>query len=363
MTMYQGQLILLDEKSWSAGARTYRDLSYRQLEAFSRACGDRQNASTESVAVHWNDEQIALANVRVKSIPLIGGGIAYLNGGPLVRRGEDPELEAIRLDRALQTLVEHYVNDRGLLLRIMPALGNEAWNDLHSTIFKTHGFVPSQQTRPYRTMVMDLQRPPDQIRADLNGKWRNCLNASERQTMRIESGTEPAMLEIFSHLHSAMMNIKGFRVDLDATFHTRVQSMLDQADRFEVSLAWANGEPIAGHVASHLGDTCVYLLGATTEIGRTQKAAYRLQWHAIQRAIQRGVKTYDLGGIDATGNPGVYRFKRGMGGAEIEGAGPCEYRPRAFRRFTTAGAEHAHKALRGLKGRKINADSLKRASR
>ena len=124
--------------------------------------------------------------------------------------------------------------------------------------------------------------------------------------------------------------------------------MLDQADRFEVGLAWADDEPVAGHVASHLGDTCVYLLGATTEMGRKLKAAYRLQWSVIERAVERGEKNYDLGGIDVEGNPGVYRFKRGLGGAEMEGAGPCEYRPRAFNQLTTAGAEKAHRALRGL---------------
>ena len=39
------------------------------------------------------------------------------------------------------------------------------------------------------------------------------------------------------------------------------------------------------------------------------------------------MRAYDLGGIDPEGNPGVFHFKRGLGGVEVQAAGPYEARP------------------------------------
>jgi lipid II:glycine glycyltransferase (peptidoglycan interpeptide bridge formation enzyme) len=56
-------------------------------------------------------------------------------------------------------------------------------------------------------------------------------------------------------------------------------------------------------------------------------AAYLLQWAAIQKAKALGCQWYDLGGIDPEGNPGVYNFKKRMGGKEIILPGPFQITP------------------------------------
>ena len=65
-----------------------------------------------------------------------------------------------------------------------------------------------------------------------------------------------------------------------------------------------------------MGDTAIYLLGATNERARELKAAYFLQWQAMLWLKDRGARWYDLGGIDPEANPGGYHFKSGFGGNE-----------------------------------------------
>ena len=85
----------------------------------------------------------------------------------------------------------------------------------------------------------------------------------------------------------------------------------------QVLICEQNEKPIAGLVASAMGDSAVYLLGATSDDGLNAKGSYLLQWTLIQRLKENGVRWYDLGGIDPERNPGVYHFKRGFSGADV----------------------------------------------
>ena len=48
----------------------------------------------------------------------------------------------------------------------------------------------------------------------------------------------------------------------------------------------------------------------------------KLQWTLIKWLKERGVRWYDLGGIDPEGNPGVYSFKRGFSGIDVTQINP-----------------------------------------
>jgi lipid II:glycine glycyltransferase (peptidoglycan interpeptide bridge formation enzyme) len=82
------------------------------------------------------------------------------------------------------------------------------------------------------------------------------------------------------------------------------------------------GAPVAGLVTSAMGDSAIYLLGATDDEGLKSQGAYFLQWTMIKWLKERGVRWYDLGGIDPERNPGVYSFKRGFSGADLTQINP-----------------------------------------
>ena len=88
------------------------------------------------------------------------------------------------------------------------------------------------------------------------------------------------------------------------------------------SAARNKGIAVAGPVASAMGDSAIYLLGATSDDGLNSRGAYLLQWTLIKWLKEHGVRWYDLGGIDPERNPGVYHFKRGLSGNDITQINP-----------------------------------------
>ena len=82
-------------------------------------------------------------------------------------------------------------------------------------------------------------------------------------------------------------------------------------------LASKDGEDLAGIVIATVGGSAVYLFGATVEAGRRLRAGYFLTWEGIALSRARGLRWYDLGGIDALANPDVARFKVRMNGVPL----------------------------------------------
>lgn len=340
----------IDRAAWDQRAVSFADYNYRQLWPFGEASARRIGATCEHVAIETREGVIGLADVRIKRLP-VAGGIAYITGGPIVRQKDAPLSPEETLRLFLQALRREYVEKRGLILRIAPAAGKENWQAAQARAFASAGFTTCDAMRKYRTVLLDLDRRAPEIRAGFSQKWRNCLNAAERSGLTVETGIGTSLFREFGRLFAETRKRKEFSVDLDAAFYEALQFDLVGRDQFVLTIARLNGEPVAGHVASMLGDTCVYLLGASNAAGRGAKASYLLQWKVIEEARQRGCILYDLGGIDVKANPGVARFKQRMGGSVVLAPGPYELPPRGLNRILTRSAERLYRFVRGNRKR------------
>jgi hypothetical protein len=339
-----------ERDEWIDLADGFLDHNYRHCWDYAAMLAARVGASAENVVVAVDDERVALASVRVKRLPGLGTGIAYVSGGPLVRHGDDADARA-RLEGALSVLKEEYVDRRRLVLRVAPTLAGEEWNRTQDECLAMAGFRPAPHLRPYRTMLVDIGRPLSDVRAGLAKKWRNLLGNAQRQGLCVTQGRESQLFEDFAPLFDELVARKSLDVDLGADFFARLQPQLPESERLHVAIAWLDGQAAAGVVASIHGDTAVYLLGASNDLGRTTNAAYLLQWNVIEAASQQGCRWYDLGGVDAEGNPGVYRFKQRMGGDELTAPGPYELAPGPMRASAVRGAERAFRAVAARRSR------------
>ena len=91
--------------------------------------------------------------------------------------------------------------------------------------------------------------------------------------------------------------------------------------RVEIGRPWSfdgDGEPVAGVYLAFHGSAATYLLGWSGNQGRRSRASHYLLWHSIEYLKQLGLLGFDLGGIDASANPGIARFKLGIGGERYE---------------------------------------------
>jgi lipid II:glycine glycyltransferase (peptidoglycan interpeptide bridge formation enzyme) len=179
---------------------------------------------------------------------------------------------------------------------------------------------PSQPTKQARCSSSSIATAPAEvIRKQLDRKWRNHLNRSEKNGLLLEVADSREAYREFVELYKAMRERKPFKTSVDVGEFTRIQELLPDPARMQIFLAKRDGESNAALVGSLMGDSAIYLLGATNEKGRELKASYFLQWQAMLWLKQHGARWYDLGGIDREANPGGYDFKSRFGGRERTG--------------------------------------------
>ena len=118
-----------------------------------------------------------------------------------------------------------------------------------------------------------------------------------------------------------MMARKRFETTVGVDEFRKLQQDLPEPLRMQVFLCEKDSQTLNAIVISAIGDTAIYLLGATAEAGLSLKGAYLLQWSAILWLKSRGCRYYDLGGINPERNPGVYHFKSGFGADEVQQVG------------------------------------------
>ena len=213
-------------------------------------------------------------------------------------------------------------------------------------MFADLGFQPSDRSRTYRTLVIDLRREVEDLRKRLNGKWRTDLNFASKAGLSIDVGAGDDMFLRFQKLFDQLHDRKKFAV------HVQPSLLFDLGSKctgLEVMIARKNDKDAAGYVLSILGDSAIYLFGATNDLGRETKASYLLHWSALLHAKQRGALWHDLGGIDPEGNPDVYRFKSRMGGQEMTAKGPYEARPGRLASHLIGGLERIRGAVKWVR--------------
>jgi hypothetical protein len=218
----------------------------------------------------------------------------------------------------LKAIADEYGRRRRLLVRILP---NVFRDDPAAPAFETAcgevGFQPGTSVAPYRTIRVDLTPAPELIRKRLDQKWRNQLNAAERNGLTIREGTGDDLFAEFAAIYRELLARKQFETTVDIDQFARIQRALPEPLKMRVLLCENDGKLLAGLVGAAVGDTGLYLLGATSSEGMKAKGSYLLQWRMMQWLCERGCCWYELGGVNPERNPGVFHFKSGLGGAEV----------------------------------------------
>jgi hypothetical protein len=337
----------LTKAEWDGLAPEFLDLSYRQCGSYAETAAENAKASSEFVAMIRADTAVGLSNVRIKQIPLLPFGIAYVHHGPLCQRRSADSADLF--GDCLDTLRREYVERRRLMLRVVPPIIAGPLLETRVTCLRARGFRRSRYQELQETFIVDLAPSLTEIRKKFNAKWRSDLSKSEKSNLEITKSTELADFDRFEPLLLNLIHEKGFISARDTAFFRRVQARAQVYERMVVHLAWHEGELVAGHLGSFAGDTAVYLLGASTSKGRNLRASYLLQWAVIEHAKLAGNSHYDLGGINQAANPDVFRFKKRLNGRHVIEVGPHDLAPGPLTRGIFRFGEHAKGALSRLR--------------
>lgn len=307
--------------NWSGITTQFSDFGFEQSKTYADSMAQNIRAKTQFFAVYQGSRLIGAACARIRTLPFLDHGVAYISGGPMIRiDGADLDLEKHRL--VLDALKTEMVQKRKHHLLIRAPIEAIRRNEMEVN-FLDLGFSDTQRARSYRTIFVDVTPDEPQMRSNLAAKWRTDLNYSQKSGLEIEIGTDRSFQTRFMALFGNMVDTKNFDVQVDPR---SVFALPAESIGLHILIATKDGEDAAGHVLSLLGDTAVYLFGASNDHGRSAKAGYWMNWQAMKLAHSRGYKWYDMGGIDPESNPGGYRFKKRMGGQDLTAAGPYELR-------------------------------------
>lgn len=285
-------------------ANIYQTWSYDAIR-----CGEK---NISHMVLRSGNTTIAAAQARIVRIPVIGLGAAYIRWAPVWQiRNQIPDPTIFQ--QVLRALRNEYVCRRGLILRIFPVLYDDNTQS-YTDILSQEGYAPVPDENRGRTLIMDISQSIDEIRKKLDQKWRNCLNRSERNNLEVIEGTDDDLFADFIELYRALLDRKQFQEPNDINEFRRIQQDLPPEHKMRIFLSQSNGVNSAGVICATVGETGVYLFGATNNEGMTNKGSYLLQWKAIQWMKDNGCRFYNLNGINPEKNPGSYHFKSGLSG-------------------------------------------------
>ncbi len=126
---------------------------------------------------------------------------------------------------------------------------------------------------------------------------------------------------------SSIMEVTGkrdkFLVRNKEYFATMLKALGSHARLY---LAYLDGQPISGSLASQYGNKTWYMYGASSNEHRNVMPNYLLQWEMIRWAIEGKCSIYDFRGVSGDLSPdnplyGLYRFKKGFNGDFCEFCG------------------------------------------
>jgi lipid II:glycine glycyltransferase (peptidoglycan interpeptide bridge formation enzyme) len=301
---YSAEVDAVDETRWHRVLGEFNDANIYQTWSYDAVRGHRNNLS--HVVIKKDGETVAAAQARLVKLPLIGAGIAYIRWGPLWRRRSyDPDAETFR--QAVRALRNEYACERGLVLRLRPALFREVSPDF-ATILSEEGYCGAAEA-PDRTLRLDLTKTTQELRQGMRQHWRRYLKVAEKSDLEIVEGSADALFEEFVEIYRELVNRKAFAEPNDIREFRSIQKRLPQNLKMKILLCKAEGELCAGLICSAIGDTAVYLYGATSNIGLKSRGSYLLHWKLIEWLKETGIKIYDLHGINPAANPGTYKFK------------------------------------------------------
>jgi lipid II:glycine glycyltransferase (peptidoglycan interpeptide bridge formation enzyme) len=308
----------MGREEWTRGCAAFVANNIYQAWDYGESHNEGKLREVSRAALMRDGNPVVMAQFQIKRLPIGGIGIADTNWGPLWHFESGAEGEAC-LTEFLEGIQEFYCVQKGLQLRFeIHGVADKDQNDRIVDILTKRGFIFKEDMRAYRTILLDLTPGLDRLRASFHGKWRNALNKAERAGLEAECGSTAQHFERFLQLYTEMWAQKrfptGVHMDAVQAFHMNAA----ESDKLLIWIIRDQGVDVAAGVFSALGNTMLYFLGATSpRMRRDSNPGYLIQWLNLQKAIELGLRYYDLGGLTDLPDSGVDQFKIRMGGVRV----------------------------------------------
>ncbi len=236
--------------------------------------------------------------------------VTQLLRGPLWLQDSLPPEERHRLHLALR---QRFAAERLSFLYWVPEVEATASNRLSTLRMR-------RVMTGYSSIWLDLAPDEEVLRRSLDGTWRNMVSGAERGDLTVKIVHGGPDLDRLVLRNDDQRRRRRYRA-LGADFIRRAIEATKPRSDVVGAIAYQARDMVAGALLFRHGIAATYYVGWTGDIGRKTHAQNLALWHAILELKKAGVRWLDLGGIDTTRQPGIARFKLGLGGQPFTLAG------------------------------------------
>lgn len=293
-------------KEWRDFLKRTPKATWMQTIPYAHAAAKVDQRRTHFVTIEKNNETIGIVAIQELKLGFIHFVSIYR--GPLWFEGHDT---AENIKEFIQVFQKKYPKRIFRRIRWMPE-----WSFDGSVDFiENSSLVRAQET--FETLWMDLRPSLDELRANLNQKWRNALNKSERSPLQISIDTQGKFLNLFLKEYEIYKARKNFTGPTARFFKAEIETRLQHKDAI---ILWArlHNVPVAGIIIMKHGKSASYRVGWNSLEGRENNAHYALLWKAVEILKTCQIEAFDLGGILPDEKDGLTHFKLGLNGSRFK---------------------------------------------
>ena len=190
------------------------------------------------------------------------------------------------------------------------------------------GLMPGEMGRlsrvmtGYATVLLDLRRGLADLRADLDGKWRNRLAKAEADPrVRVQVQADRQACHELLEREGEQRASRGFHGLPTELVPAYIEAHDKPSQAYVMSTARIGKEVVAAMLFLLHGQSATYHVGWSNDEGRRLNLHNLLLWRAMEHLKAQGLNQLDLGGVNTRDLPGISRFKLGTGGQVLTLAG------------------------------------------
>lgn len=168
---------------------------------------------------------------------------------------------------------------------------------------------PGEKVTRQQNIVVDLQRPEEDLWSSFDSKVRRNVNRARREEVQVTVDTTAQGFEEFHPIYEATMDRLAassgyyFPTDFFSNIHR------DFPTQFAYFSAQIDGEPVSAELVLVSADSVYFFLGGTLVEGFPMRANEMLKFEVIKWAKGMGKQNYVLGG-GFVPHDGLERYKR-----------------------------------------------------
>ena len=171
---------------------------------------------------------------------------------------------------------------------------------------------------------VDLLRDDQVLRRALTKNWRHNLTRGEERGAVVQVWGADRALEPVYAVYAATARLKRIARSISLESLQAMRRSLGAAFTIAAALD-IDGRPCAVRGFGRIGGRAYDLVAGVSEAGRKRYANYPLMWRTLALAKEQGAALYDMGSAHPEGAPGVYHFKKGIGGRQVALTGEWDW--------------------------------------